>query len=268
MAQQIKLYLNNINDKEKKVMTDFLSFLHNPNDTESKKNLTEIANKLFGGDRRIELAWCGNRTAYESVARPPYKKEKKYYNLIKLGEHEVMTDQALFMLGKRLEWDWRYMYSIALCSEDRKLYVISYSNACSPNWNEEYNIQHITALDDVYYPLLKENCVIYKIENNLHAAINDIIYSGRELFAVTAIGASMVVKDQHGNYTTLQGNSMEDVFRDYADNYTGYRNFRRQGVSEWEIVSDVAKEEYSQWVKTARGLKSDFDKFYGSGIVD
>ena len=78
----------------------------------------------------------------------------------------------------------------------------------------------------------------------------------------------MVVKDQHGNYCTIEGKTLDDVFRDYADHYTGYRNYRRQMASEWEIVNDRAKASYDEWKKTAKGLKSDFDKFYGSGIVD
>ena len=63
-------------------------------------------------------------------------------------------------------------------------------------------------------------------------------------------------------------NFPDDVFRDYTDNYTGYRNYRRQMASEWEIVNDKAKASYEEWKKTAKGLKSDFDKFYGGGIVD
>lgn len=264
----IKLYLNGINDAEKTNMTKFLSFLHEPNDNESRERLTKIATRLYGGDIKLDLAWCGNHTAYESVARPRYNKSVQYYNIIKLGEHEVMTEPALSMLGKCLEWDWRYMYSIALCSEDRKLYVISYSNACQPNWNDNYDLKGCIALDEVDFQLLKDGCTISRIENNLHAAINDILYSDNDAFKVTADGVSMLIKDQHGNYMTLHGKSVEEVFRNYADNYVGYRNFRRPDVSEWKIVGEDAKANYNEWIKSAQGLKSDFDKFYGGGIVD
>lgn len=265
---RIELYLNGLNNTEKIVMTNFLSFLRNPRDTESKDELTEIANTLYGWDIQIGLGWCNGNTADESVARPRYQKDDWYYNLINLGEHSVMTDQALNMFGKCLDWDWRLMYAIALRKEDRKLYVISYSNACQPNWNNEYNLQRSVALDDVDFPLLKDGCAIYRIEDNLHAAINEKLYMGKTAFAVNAYGVSMLVKDQHGNYTYVQGKTTDDVFREYADKYTGYRNFRRQGVSEWKIVDADALRIFDEWKQTAKGLKSDFDKFYGGGIVD
>jgi hypothetical protein len=265
---KIELYINGINNNEKKVMTGFLSFLHNPSDTESKKRLTEMADKLYGRDIQIGLGWCDGHSAYESVARPRYQKDDCYYNLVKLGEHDVMTDKALNLLGKCLEWDWRLRYSIALRSKDRKLYVISYSNAYSPNWNDVYDTDICIALDDIDFPLLKEGRVIERIENNLHAAINEKLYIGKKPFRVDANGVYMLVKDQHGNYTYVHGKTTDDVFREYADKYTGYRDFRRQGVSEWEIVGEMARENYNEWLKTAKGLKSSFEKFYGGGIVD
>jgi hypothetical protein len=76
------------------------------------------------------------------------------------------------------------------------------------------------------------------------------------------------VKDQHGNYCYIRGTDIDSVFRDYADNYTGYRNYRRQMASEWEIVDKATKRRYTEWQQTSTGLKSDFDKFYGGGIVD
>ena len=78
----------------------------------------------------------------------------------------------------------------------------------------------------------------------------------------------MVIKDQHGNTTEITNTTIDKLFKDFADNYTGYRDYRRQTASEWKIVDNTTRLKYEEWKKTAKDLKSDWDKFYGGGIVD
>lgn len=258
-----KIYLNYLDKGEKERMTDALSFLRS-DDKESRAMFERIAGEIYGHDRKFEYPTDnGNRPSEGTCGTCG-----KYYHTIIQFEQKDLTEEALKALGSCDEWDWRYFYAIAIGKEDRKLYLVSFSNACSPNWNHEYNIQRRMELKDVDFPLLREGCCIYRMDDALHAAINGELWSKESTFSTSTDGVRMVVKDQHGNYTAIVGETLDDIFRDYADHYTGYRNYRRQMASEWEIVNDRAKASYEEWKKTAKGLKSDFDKFYGGGIVD
>lgn len=257
-----KIYLNYLADAEKQKMTDTMSFLRGGND--GKNELIAIASDLYGEGIQLDFSWDNGH--YPSEWRANYC-DKHFYTIIQF-EQKHLTEKAISVLGKCDEWDWRYFYAISLCREDRKLYVISYSNRCSPNWNQEYSAQRFIELSTIDFPLLTENGVIYRMDDALHTAINDRLAAKRPMFVEEEGNIVMTVRDQHGNYADIKGTSLDSVFRDYADNYTGYRNYRRQMASEWEIVSEVARERFEEWKKTAKGLKSDFDKFYGGGIVD
>ena len=261
--KKTKIYLNYLNDDEKMRMTDTLLFLRR-DDNGSKAMLGRIASEIYGIGRQFEYPSDNGHRPGESSSH----RGNKYYHTVIQFEQKDLTDEALKALGSRDEWDWRYFYAIAIGRDDRKLYLISFSNACSPNWNNEYNAQMVMELGDVDFQILKRNGLIYRMDDSLHAAINDEIWSNEPTFSVSTDGVCMVVKDQHGNYCSIEGKTQDEVFRDYADNYTGYRNYRRQMASEWEIVNDKAKESYEEWKKIAKELKSDFDKFYGGGIVD
>jgi len=257
-----KIYLNYLGKNEKERMTDTMPFLHGGN--EGKDELIAIARELYGEDVRLDFLWDNGH--FPSEWRANYG-DKHFYTIIQF-EQKHLTDEAISVLGKCDEWDWRYFYAISLCEEDRKLYVMSFSNRCSPNWNQEYRAQQFMELAKVDYPLLREGCVIYRMDDALHAAINAHLAERKPMFTEKYGNVTMTVRDQHGNYAEIKGSTIDEVFRDYADHYTGYRNYRRQMASEWEIVDDGARQRFETWKKTATGLKSDFDKFYGSGIVD
>ena len=261
---QVKIYISHIDNVEKAKMTMALPFLYSKDD-ESKNELINLANTLYSKDKEITMQRDNGNLPCEHGCRT-YSKDKHFYNLIQF-EQKDLTDEAINALGKDDEFDWRYFYSIAICREDRELYLLSFSNACSPNWNGEYNLRRCLKLQDVDFPILKEDRFIYRIEDVLHGAINEKLMSNVETFKADDNHVSMVIKDQHGNYKKIEANSLEDLFRDFADNYCGYRNYKRQMASEWEIVNDVAKQTYEEWKENAKGLKSSFDKFYG-GIVD
>ena len=259
-----KIYLNYLNADEKMKMTDALSFLRS-DDKESRAMFEKIVNDIYGIGIKFDYPSDNGHRPSEGTSRSC----GKYYHTIIQFEQKDLTKEAIEHLGHYDgEWDWRYFYAIVIGKEDRLLYLVSFSNACSPNWNHEYNVQRIMELKDVNFPILTRSGLIYRMCDSLHAAINDELWSNDSTFSTSNEGIRLVVKDQHGNYTTIEGKTLDDVFRDYADNYTGYRNYRRQMASEWEIVNDKAKASYEEWKKTAKGLKSDFDKFYGGGIVD
>lgn len=264
MEQKTKIYLNYLNVDEEMRMTDVLSFLRK-DDAESRAMLEMIVNEIYGPGRKFDYPSDNGHRPTEGTSRSC---GKHYHTIIQFKQKDL-TKEAIEHLGHYDgESDWRYFYAISIGEEDRKLYIVSFSNACSPNWNGEYNVQRIMELKDVNFPILTRSGRIYRMCDSLHAAINDELWSKESTFLTSNDGVRLVLKDQHGNYCTVKGNNLNDVFRDYADNYTGYRNYRRQMASEWEIVNDKAKASYEEWKKTAKGLKSDFDKFYGGGIVD
>ena len=258
------IYLNCLSNDEKVRMTQTMPFLFGGN--EGKERIIQIADELYGEGKTLDFLW--NNGHYPSEWRAQTRNKSKHFYTILQFERKYMTEQAIGVLGSCDDFDWRYFYSISLCEEDRRLYVLSFSNACSPNWNDEYNVQKFVELDKVDFPLIREGYTIYRMDNALHGAINDALAQGKRMFVEKDGVVVMTVRDQHGNYTDIKGNSVESVFRDYADNYTGYRSYRKQMASEWKIVDEQALQRFEEWKKTAKGLKSDFDKFYGGGIVD
>lgn len=258
-----KIYLNYLDKGEKERMTDALSFLRSEN-KESRAMFERIVDNVYGPDRKFDYPSDNGHRPSEGTCRTC----GKYYHTIIQFEQKDLTEDALKALGSCDEWDWRYFYAISIGKDDRQLYLVSFSNECSPNWNNKYNIQRCMELKDVDFLILRESGLVYRMCDSLHAAINGELWSKESTFSTSTDGVRMVVKDQHGNYTSIVGETLEQIFRDYADHYTGYRNYRRQMASEWEIVNDRAKTSYEEWKKTAKGLKSDFDKFYGGGIVD
>ena len=261
-----KIYLNYLSNEEKVNMTNALAFLRK-DDKASRKMFERIAGEIYGPDRRFDYPADNGHRPSEGSSRN-YEKTMYLHTVVQF-EQKDLTAAAIEHLGKyEGSWDWRYFYAIAVGKDDRKMYLVSFSNACSPNWNNEYNIQRYMELKDVDFPILKADGLVYRMCDSLHAAINAELWGKQEAFTEGPGYCRMMVRDQHGNYTTIEGCSAEDVFRDYADNYTGYRNYRRQMASEWVIVDDAVRESFKEWQQTANGLKSDFDKFYGGGIVD
>lgn len=260
-----KMYLSYLAKGENEKMTLALPFLRDGGNY-GRKKLAELAKELYGEGVRMDHVSDNGHHPDCSWAKE-YRGEKHFTTII-LFEQKHLTEDAIIALGKCDEWDWRYFYAIMVCNEDRRLYAVSFSNKCSPNWNQEYSVQRFMELDNVDFPLLKGDGVIYRMDDALHTAINESLSYLHPQFVEQEGMVSMTVRDQHGNYTDIVGETVDDVFRDYADNYTGYRNYRRQMASEWEIVDDAARKRYENWKQTAKGLKSDFDKFYGGGIVD
>lgn len=264
---ETSIYLSWLDKAERTRITDALPFLLN-GEQKSRDELIQIASVLYGPNQMFRFV-ANNGHLPSEYRSQTYGGKKTFYTLIQF-ERKHLSDKCISVLGERdsYSYEWRYFYGISVCDEDRELYLISFSNACSPNWNLEYNAQMYVKLKEVDFPILKEDGELYRMDDSLHAAINEKIAQNQPQFLQTENFVLLSVKDQHGNYKTISGKNLDEVFRDYADNYTGYRNYRRQMASEWVIVSDNARQKFEEWKKTAKGLKSDFDKFYGGGIVD
>lgn len=265
--KKTKIYLSYLDSHEKMKMTEALDFLRT-GEKAGKEAFLKMADNLYGKGVKLEFAWDnGNYPGeWQAVNRT---KDLHFYTVMQF-ERKDMSEQAIEALGENDSdsFDWRYFYGVALCSENRKMYAISYSNRCSPNWNQEYWAQQFITLEDIDFPLIQKHSLVYRMDDVLHAAVNSEMFKNEPLYAEKDGEVMVVVKDQHGNYTEIVGETIDVVFRDYADNYTGYRNYRRQMTSEWEIVDNAIRQRFEEWKKTANGLKSDFDKFYGGGIVD
>lgn len=267
MEQKTRIYLNYLNGHEAAKMTDALNFLRKE-DKSNKREFLKLTNELYGKEVKLNFVGDNGRMPSQWRAYTHYGKQNHFYIVMQF-ERKTMHEEAIKVLGANDEtFDWRYFYGIAVCEEDRKMYVLSYSNQYSPNWNEEYKVQNTCLLEDVDFPILQISSFIYRMDDALHAAINAILIEDEPTYVEENGKVKMVIKDQHGNYTDIEGATIDEVFRDFANNYTGYKSYRRQMASEWEIVNDEMRQRFDEWKKTARGLKSDFDKFYGGGIVD
>lgn len=261
----IKLRLGYLDNEEEANLITPLKFLFDPK-SKSKDAIIKLADKLYGGDTQFDIVSDNGHTP-EAYRATTYTKDKHYFTIVRF-EAKHMTNEALDFFGHGDNWDFRYYYGLSVCKEDKKLYLVSFKNSCSPNWNNEYRIQRAMPLDMLNIPILEKGGTIYGMCDSLHTALNENIWKKKPLFIEEDGNVRMAVKDQHGNYCYIQGTDIDSVFRDYADHYTGYRDYRRQMASEWEIVDEATKRRYAEWQQTAKGLKSDFDKFYGGGIVD
>lgn len=264
MEKKTKIFLNYLSKDEKEKMTGAMPFLTHGG-TNGKKDLLDMANDLYGGDRQLDPQWDNGH--YPSEYRCNHCDDMHFLTVVQF-EKGHLTEQALGLFGETDSSDWPYYYAISLRREDRRLYAVSFEDRCSPNWNDEYRVIKWHPLEEVTIPLLKEGCTIYRMDDALHGAVNARLAQKRPLFWQTDKEVHLTVNDQHGNYTEIVGETLEQVLRDYADNYTGYRNFRRQMASEWVITDERVRRQYEAWKEDAKGLKSDFDKFYGGGIVD
>lgn len=258
-----RIYLNYLSNGENERMTKTLRFLQYA-DKLNLEIFTKLANEIYGKGIDLDFVWDNGHYPYEWRANHG---ELHFYTVMMYKKNHL-TEQAIEVLGYTNDRDFPYYYGISLCKEDRKLYLVSFSDRCSPNWNKEYRIRSYHDLQTVNFPILTKEGTIYRMDDALHAAINERLARTRPMFVEDDDKVVMVVKDQHGNYADIEGKTLDDVFRNYADNYTGYRNYRRQMASEWEIVDNKTRKKFEEWKQTAQGLKSDFDKFYGGGIVD
>lgn len=265
--ETIKLRLGYIDNAENATLKESLAFLYNPQ-SETKSALMALADKLYGGDKRFEIVSDNGRTP-EAYRAESSTRNKHFFTLVRFDDKN-MTQEALNFFGWSRDWDFRFYYGLCVCEEDRKLYIVSFKNTCSPNWNNEYYVVLPLPLDseELDFPILKEDGTMYAICDSLHIALNEKYWETKPHYIEKDDYFAMLVKDQHGNYRYIEGESYNFVFRDYADNYTGYRNYRRQMASEWEIVSEEVKDDFELWKCLATGLKTDFDKFYGNGVVD
>lgn len=264
MAQkETKIYLNYLSKDEKVIMTKVLAFLRN-NDEASRAEFIKMAAELYAKENRLNFLW--NNGHYPSEYRAS-SRDKHFFTIIQFDKKHL-TEQAIKEFDRTYSRDFPCYFGISVCEEDRMPYFISFKDECSPNWNNKYNAEKYVELQALDFPILKEDGIIYKMDDALHSAINNRLASRRPLYTEKDGLVTMTVRDQHGNYCDIEGASLEEVFRNYADNYTGYRDYRRQMASEWKIADDGIRQKYEEWKQTAKGLKSSFDKFYGGGIVD
>lgn len=231
---------------------------------EGKRELITASNNLYGADKKLDFGWDNGRYPDGYAVA---KGDKHYITLIK-SEKRDMTQEALDLLGSTDNTNFPYHYAIMLGREDRLLYVASFSDRYCPNWTNKYDMEHLMPIWDVTIPLLKEDAPICMMDDALHEELNRRLADGQPMSGESVGYAWFKVHDQHGNYTDVGGETMERAFRSYADNYTGYQSFRKPMASEWVICDPKVRERYNDWRKTAKGLKSDFDKFYGGAVVD
>lgn len=260
----VNLRLEHLNKEEKVNMTAVLDFLFNP-DRPSKDIIINLVSQIYG-NKYFNIV-CDNGRSPVAYHATTYEKNKHWFTLVRFEENQ-MTSEALDFFGRDNDRDFSRYYGLSICKEDGILYAVSLQERCSPNWNNEYLIRMVLPLKELNFPILKTDGTISSMCGTLHDAINSKIWCEKPLFLEKSGAVSMAVKDQHGNYCYIKGTSVDSVFRDYADNYTGYQSYRNQMASEWKIVDPVTRQRYEEWKKSATGLKSDFDKFYGGGIVD
>lgn len=261
---KVNLRLESLNKEERANMATVLDFLFNP-DRPSKDIIINLVSQIYG-NKYFNIVSDNGHTpiAYHATT---YEKDKHWFTLARFEENQ-MTSEALDFFGRDDDRDFRRYYGLGICKEDGILYAVSLQERCSPNWNNAYLIGMVSPLKELSFPILKTNGTICAMCDTLHDAINNKIWSEKPLFLEEGGVVSMAVKDQHGNYCYIKGPSVDNVFRDYADNYTDYRSYRNQMASEWRIADPVTRQRYEEWKKSAAGLKSSFDKFYGGGIVD
>lgn len=257
------IYLSYITKNEARKIMALMPFLTRGGE-EGKNGLARIANKIYDKSMNLFYKSCNGRYPDEYAAM---KDDECFYTLIDFRK-DAMTDEALERFGSTDSINFSYYYAIMLGRNDRKLYVASFQDKYCPNWNLDYKVRHIEPFADVTIPLVRDGCVFTKIEDALHREINRIQAESRPAFIELPGYVQMMVCDQHGTYEDIIGDTVEDVFRDYADNYTGYQSFRRPGASEFVIYDPKVRERFNTWKATAKGLKSDFDKFYGGAVVD
>lgn len=257
------LYLEYITKEEAQEIMPTMPFLTRGGG-EGKESLVSMVNNIYDKSMGLKADWCNGRYPDEYCAE---QGDKLYYTLIEFSA-EDMTEDAIKMFGKPTNEYFPYYYAIMLGRDDRRLYVASFIDNGVPNWNTEYKIKRVESFENVTIPLIKDGCVFYKIDDALHREVNRIRYQSIPVFSETPGNVQMTVRDQHGHYKNIKGATIEEVFRDYADNYTGYQSFRRPRASEYIICDANARNRFDDWKMKAKGLKSDFDKFYGNAVVD
>lgn len=166
--------------------------------------------------------------------------------------------------------DFPTYYAISVDSKTNELFFMAYSDVCSPNWNREYRVIKATPLEDIGTPLVDSYKKISKIDKSVLQFIRDNAEENDDDFykCDDGIWSITIQADLTGARVTLKGSSKEDIFRNIADNYQGQRNMRCPSTSNYDLVSVKGKAEFDEWIKTAKGLKSSFDKFYRGGFVD
>lgn len=257
----MRLHLNYLSDQEKRGMTDNLSFLKTA-DKANRDNFIALAKSVYE-DGPLEL--------YKENGHPSSEWgcncfEVRFFTLLYFSRN-TLTEPALERLGTSHSRNFPYYYAICINEKTRGVFLVSFMDKCSPNWNDIYNMEHALPMEEVDFPILNNEGVVYRMEDNLHKAVNQQRYADHPTFINDEI-VKMLVCDQHGNYKYIEGRNVDSVFRDYADNHTGYRDYRRPTASEWSICDPTAKQMFDEWKANAVGLMSDFDKFYSGGIVD
>jgi len=158
---------------------------------------------------------------------------------------------------------------------DHRLYFGMVCENCSPNWNNQCELfTRPVDLATIGRSLCASADDIYMIEESFASILNQIDAENKDYSDyITAPDTDGMYKvtimdDSNSSRLTVTGRTKDDVFRKIANEYQGRRNFRRPDVPEYKIVDPHTFAAYIDWKRTAKGLVSDFDKFYGGGIVD
>lgn len=230
----------------------------------SKRNFINLVRDVYGDSSSrypINLKYRGGNPEYESSAT---WNDRMLYTIVKFERRRdycTLSKEALEELG---DYESNF-YGIMIDRESRELYLASFSE--TDGWNRRYRVCRCMKLEDVNFPILSK-VEKYYIDGAILSEMKRHAYKGKPMYGKTNNGVWVMIRNNGGQYERLEGSSLDDVFREYADHYTGYKSYKRTYAVDWDICDNDLKKEYDKWAKTATGLKSDFDKFYGNGVVD
>lgn len=144
----------------------------------------------------------------------------------------------------------------------------------SPNWNHEADIIKAVPLKTVieYGSVITSLNGIKQIDRTAQRLMREHLHTEYKDFISEPDSDGLfkvyISDDRTGRVVCVTGSTVDDVFRTIANDYQGHRNYRRPDACEFAPANDDTKVIFEKWMKTAKGLTSDFDKFYGGGIVD
>lgn len=227
-----------------------------------KNDKNSILSRIVFGDgiadieKLIAERYSGFKFAFEDGAVCP-----------EYGKRNMRT----LLMSKGSGGDFPRYNCVMLDINDFKLYKGIIYEPYAPNWNHEYRIEYKEEMKDgmTAFNSMEE---LFYVERTFLSILHDDFYKrcvdfveqpdSDGLFKVT------IADDRTGRRIVIGDKSIDAVFKTIADKYQGIRNYRRMNAVECDIVNADTKKKFDDWKLTASGLKSDFDKFYGGGIVD
>lgn len=203
----------------------------------------------------------------------------RYWTIIKLKNSFV--NKSLLPEGSLIDFkDDRYREFpewAAVCIKEGDTsdlhFCIFYENY-SPNWNHEavlLKAEPLTSLIE-HGNIISSLDGVRQIDRTAQRLMRDHLNATYKDFVTEPDSDGFfkvyIAEERTGLVKCVADKSVDNVFRTIANDYQGHRNYRRPNAYEFVPKNDNTRVVFEDWKKTASGLTSDFDKFYGGGIVD